>query len=106
MASNLAPTAVVCSNDTMAIGVIDEAREKFGLKVPEDLSVVGFDGVNAVSWHSYQLTTVKQPLEQMTKAAVDILLEQIESPENPAQLRVWSGSLIEGNTVGPARNES
>lgn len=99
------PTAVICGNDTMAIGVIDEARHNFGLRVPEDLSVVGFDGVNAVYWHSYQLTTIKQPLEQMTKAAVDILLEQVESPENPAQLRVWSGSLIEGNTVGPPRNE-
>jgi DNA-binding LacI/PurR family transcriptional regulator len=105
MSSNSSPTAVVCSNDTMAIGVIDEARENFGLKVPEDLSVVGFDGVSAVAWHSYQLTTIKQPLEQMTKAAVDILLEQIETPENPAQLRVWSGSLVTGNTVGPARNE-
>jgi DNA-binding LacI/PurR family transcriptional regulator len=65
---------------------------------------VGFDGVDAVLWHSYRLTTIKQPLEQMTKAAVDILLEQIESPENPAQLRVWSGSLIAGSTVGPCRH--
>ena len=106
MKDNEAPTAVVCSNDIMAIGVIDEARSNWGLKVPEDLSVVGFDGVNSVAWHSYQLTTIKQPIEQMTKAAVDILLEQIETPENPAQLRVWSGFLIEGNTVGPARTKS
>ena len=105
MQENNAPTAVICSNDVIAIGVIDEARQKYGLKVPEDLSVVGFDGVNAASWHSYRLTTIKQPIEQMTKAAVDILLEQIESPDNPAQLRVWSGNLIEGNTVGPARKE-
>lgn len=105
MEENSAPTAVVCSNDTMAIGVIDEARSNWGLSVPEDLSVVGFDGVNSVAWHSYRLTTVKQPLEQMTKAAVDILLEQIETPDNPAQLRVWSGSLIEGNTVGPAKSK-
>jgi DNA-binding LacI/PurR family transcriptional regulator len=100
-----APTAVICSNDTMAIGVIDEARESFGLRVPQDLSVVGFDGVNAASWKSYKLTTIKQPIEQMIKSAVDILLEQIASPENPAQLRVWSGALVQGNTVGPARNE-
>ncbi|TLU66916.1 LacI family transcriptional regulator [Thalassotalea litorea] len=106
MQKNKAPTAVICGNDTMAIGVIDEARENFGLNVPEDLSVVGFDGVSAVAWHSYRLTTVKQPLEQMTKAAVDILLEQIESPDNPAQLRVWSGTLIPGNTVAPAKDES
>lgn len=105
MAEKLTPTAVICGNDTMAIGVIDEARENFGLRVPEDLSVVGFDGINPVSWHSYQLTTVKQPIELMTKAAVDTLLEQIESPENPGQLRVWSGSLVRGNTVGPAQTK-
>ena len=104
MATHSPPTAVVCSNDTMAIGVIDEARENCGLRVPEDLSVVGFDGVNAVFWHSYQLTTVKQPIEQMTKAAVDILVEQIATPDNPAQLRVWSGALVQGKTVAPVRN--
>lgn len=106
MEQGLNVTAVVCGNDTMAIGVIDEARDTYGLRVPEDLSVVGFDGVSAVSWHSYQLTTVKQPIEQMTKAAVDTLLEQIESPENPGQLRVWSGSLVRGNTIGPANKQS
>ena len=42
MKDNEAPTAVVCSNDIMAIGVIDEARSNWGLKVPEDLSVVRF----------------------------------------------------------------
>ncbi|WP_435275392.1 LacI family DNA-binding transcriptional regulator [Psychrobium sp. nBUS_13] len=105
MQDNPAPTAIICSNDTMAIGVIDEARSNWNLRVPEDLSVVGFDGVAAVAWHSYQLTTIKQPLEQMTKAAVEILLEQIESPDDPAQLRVWSGSLLEGKTVGPAKKD-
>jgi len=105
MDGNQAPTAVICSNDTMAIGVIDEARENYNLSVPGDISVVGFDGISAVAWHSYQLTTIKQPLQQLTKAAVDILLEQIESPDNPAQIRVWSGNLIEGQTVGPAKRE-
>jgi DNA-binding LacI/PurR family transcriptional regulator len=38
----------------------------------------------------------------MTKAAVDILVEQIATPDNPAQLRVWSGALVQGKTVAPA----
>lgn len=105
MSSHAPPSAVICGNDTMAIGVIDEARTNFGLRVPQDLSVVGFDGVETASWQSYKLTTIKQPIEQMIKSAVDILLEQIASPENPSQLRVWSGALVKGNTVGPARNE-
>ncbi|MFC3122474.1 LacI family DNA-binding transcriptional regulator [Agaribacter flavus] len=97
-------TAVICGNDAMALGVIDEARETFGLKIPEDLSVVGFDGINPANWYSYQLTTIKQPIEQMTKAAIDILIEQIEDPTSPAQLRMWSGKLIEGNSVAKAKS--
>lgn len=106
MQAHPAPTAVICGNDTMAIGVIDQARSQWGLKVPEDLSVVGFDGVHSVAWHSYQLTTIRQPLEPMTKAAVDILLEQIENPDNPPQSRVWPGTLIEGNTIASVNHTS
>ena len=97
------PTAIICGNDTMAIGVIDEARQNFGLKIPEDISVVGFDGISAATWHSYQLTTVRQPILQMTKAAVDILLQQIDNPDDPAETRCWTGELIIGNTIAEAR---
>ena len=95
---NSAPDAVICSNDIMAIGVIDEAKESLGLNVPEDLSVVGFDGVSASQWFNYQLTTIQQPLEQLTKAAVDILMERIESPDSAPESRVLSGTLIKGNS--------
>ena len=61
-----------------------------------------FDGVNAVFQHSHQLTTIKQLVEQVTKATVDILVEQIASPDNPAQLRIRTGSLIQGEAVWPA----
>jgi DNA-binding LacI/PurR family transcriptional regulator len=95
---NSAPDAVICSNDIMAIGVIDEAKESLGLNVPEDLSVVGFDGVSASQWFNYQLTTIQQPLEQLTKAAVDILMERIEAPDSAPESRVLSGTLIKGNS--------
>lgn len=96
---NTIPDAVICSNDIMAIGVIDEAKEKLNLDVPEDLSVVGFDGVSASQWFNYQLTTIKQPLEQLTKAAVDILIERIENPDSAPESRVLSGTLITGNSI-------
>ena len=96
------PTAIICANDTMAIGAIDEIRENLNLRVPEDISVVGFDGISASSWHSYQLTTVSQPTYFMTKAAVETLVNLIESPEIPPETRYWPGKLIEGNSVAPA----
>lgn len=96
---NPLPDAVIAANDIMAIGIIDEARENLNLSTPDDLSVVGFDGVLAASLFNYQLTTVKQPLEQLTKAAVDMLLERIENPDSLPESRVLSGTFIEGQSV-------
>jgi DNA-binding LacI/PurR family transcriptional regulator len=99
MAAHKAPDAVICGNDMMAIGCIDEAREKFGLDVPGQLSVVGFDGVGAASIGSYRLTTIQQPLGQMAKAAVDILLYRIEHPDAPPEKRVFAGTLVQGHSA-------
>jgi DNA-binding LacI/PurR family transcriptional regulator len=96
---NPAPDAIICSNDTMAIGVIDEARENHGLHIPNDISVVGFDGITSSAWQSYQITTIKQPVEQLVKAAVGMLLERIENPDSPPEARVLTGALIKGNSV-------
>jgi len=93
------PDAVVCANDVMAIGCIDAARYRLGVKVPEDLSVVGFDGVGAAEWASYDLTTVRQPVRRMTEAAVSMLLERVEQPELPAEKRTFSGILVDGGSA-------
>lgn len=94
-----APDAVICSNDSMAIGCIDQARGIHGLKIPEEMSVVGFDGIHAAFWSGYELTTVRQPVNQMAKAAVDILMERVEHPDAPPEKRVLAGSLIRGSST-------
>ena len=93
------PDAVICSNDSMAIGCIDEARGGQGLKIPEELSIVGFDGIHAAFWSGYELTTIRQPVNQMAKAAVNILMERIENADAPPEKRVLSGSLIIGSST-------
>jgi len=93
------PDAVICSNDTMAIGVIDQARESHSINVPNDMSVVGFDGITSSAWQSYQVTTIKQPVEKLVKASIEILLEHVENPDSPPESRVLTGALIEGNSV-------
>jgi LacI family transcriptional regulator len=73
------PTAIFAANDLSAFGTIEAIREH-GLRIPEDISVVGFDDVPQASQVYPKLTTVRQPLDQMGREAVTLLLEQLESP--------------------------
>ena len=74
------PTGVICSSDLMAIGVLLEARQQ-GLRVPDDLSIVGFDGIDATTWSLPPLTTVEQPIEQIAETAIEALQTLIREPE-------------------------
>jgi DNA-binding LacI/PurR family transcriptional regulator len=73
------PTGIICSSDLMAIGVLREA-ELHGVDVPSDLSVVGFDGIEAVDWTEPRLTTVEQPIDEIAETAVRALLALIAEP--------------------------
>jgi LacI family transcriptional regulator len=71
------PTAIFACNDLHGLGVLRAAREA-GLRVPEELSVVGFDDIPLSEWSTPSLTTVRQPLTQMAALAVQTLLESAE----------------------------
>lgn len=72
------PDAVFVANDHMAFSVMDVLRGELGLKIPKDVSVVGYDDVPEAAWKGYDLTTISQSSESMIDATVAILLEQIE----------------------------
>lgn len=100
------PDAVIAANDVMAIGCIDEAREAHNLRVPEDISIVGFDGVGPARYAAYNLSTVRQPVGRMSEAAVSMLLERVENPELTPEKRVFSGDRIVGGSAQLAGDET
>lgn len=78
------PTAIVVSNDVMAFGVMEAVRDH-GLRIPEDISIIGFDDIpQAASVHP-PLTTIRQPLEEMGRVAAQLLLEIIENDNQPGK---------------------
>jgi DNA-binding LacI/PurR family transcriptional regulator len=87
------PDAVICANDMMAIGCIDEIRLSMKLNVPEDISVVGFDGASPGRWENYALTSVRQPVNMMIEAAIDMLTARVDDPAIATEKRVLSGEL-------------
>lgn len=91
--------AVICGNDQMAIGAIDVAREEFGLAIPQDLSIVGFDGTAPATWLSYRVTSIRQPVRRMTAAAVAMLAERIENKTVTAERRLFAGEFVAGTSA-------
>jgi len=71
------PDAVFVANDHMAIAAMDVLRMELGLRIPQDVSVVGFDDVPQAAWGSYLLTTVTQSVEDMVDATVELLSQQM-----------------------------
>lgn len=88
------PDAIFVGNDHMACAVMDELRGSLGLRVPEDVSVVGYDDVPLAAWGAYELTTWRQPSNRMVEATVELLLGQIDDPNRRSEKREISGHLI------------
>ena len=95
-----APTGIICSNDLMAIGVIREA-EAHGVDVPGELSVIGFDGIDAASWNEPALTTVEQPIDEIAATAVSALCALIEDRSQSLPNYVFRPRLKLGRSTAP-----
>lgn len=96
------PDAVFVANDHMAFAVMDVLRFELGLSVPQEVSVVGYDDVTLSHWPSYDLTTVRQPTNQMVSATVTALLARLaEDDEEPRRITLDGPLIIRGSARKP-----
>lgn len=89
------PTAIFATNDAMALGVLTQAH-RLGLRIPEDLSIAGFDDTSASATTWPPLTTVRQPLEEMGRAMVDAVVAE------PDEAPVFRFELVRRESTGAA----
>jgi LacI family transcriptional regulator len=73
------PTAIACANDVIALGALDALRSA-GMRVPGDVSVIGFDDIAMAGWAAFGLTTVSQGIGPMAQRAAALLLERVDDP--------------------------
>ncbi len=95
--SDYFPSAVFCADDYMAIGVIQRIQE-MGLRIPDDVAVIGFDDIEPAAYINPSLTTIRQPLLEMGKEAVRILLNLIEEKQKPPVHKFLEVDLVERET--------
>ncbi|WP_372803372.1 LacI family DNA-binding transcriptional regulator [Paracoccus seriniphilus] len=84
------PDVIVCENDALALGVVDTIRHRLGLRIPEDIAVIGFDDVPQAASPNYRLTTYRQPLTDMSNYLVDVL----ENTDSTKLDRKFLGRLV------------
>jgi DNA-binding LacI/PurR family transcriptional regulator len=87
------PDAIFCAADIIALGVMDAARYELGLKIPQDLAVIGFDDIPLAQWPTYNLTTIRQPVEKMVTSTLDLIERGDEITKKP-EIKIFPVELI------------
>lgn len=96
------PTAVFVAGDQMAIGAI-EAVHEHGLRVPEDISIIGYDDIEMIKYITPKLTTIRQDTDEIGEAAAELLIEQMTAKERRTERRVIPVRLIERASCAPVK---
>jgi len=92
-------TALFCANDILAIGAMDAAQRELGFRIPNDLSIMGFDDIGMASWPSRSLTTIRQPLSEMIDKTTELALGLARKDGAERMVVRLPGELIERNTT-------
>lgn len=95
-----APSAIFFANDTMAIGALNEMKA-MGMECPRDVSVIGFDGIDAGRYTSPPLTTIRQPIYEMAQEGIREIINAIENKTVLRGTRYFGAKLIERGSVAP-----
>ncbi|MBU4216160.1 MAG: LacI family transcriptional regulator [Actinobacteria bacterium] len=99
LAAGTLPRAVVCGNDQMALGLLDVLPDA-GVRVPEDVIVTGFDGIEPGDLSRPRLTTVRQPMLDLGRAAVELVRRRMADPEHPPEARVLAVEVLLRESCG------
>jgi LacI family transcriptional regulator len=91
------PDAVFVASDVQALGVLGALQEA-GLRVPDDVALVGFDDIRASAYVG--LTTLRQPMYEMGRVAIEKLLQRMEAPGRPVSVTAFSPHLVVRETCG------
>ena len=83
----------------MAFGCIDFIKKNTSIKIPKQLEVIGYDDISISTWESYNLTTVRQPIRQMSKLVTQLINEFIKDPDFEPINHILGGRLIKRNTT-------
>ncbi|MFK7902264.1 MAG: LacI family DNA-binding transcriptional regulator [Nitratireductor sp.] len=90
--------ALFCGDDLLCMGAIDEAK-KMGKKIPDELGFIGFNNMEMAAWAAYDLTTISQPVGDIIKSSIDLIVAMLDEPDRSTEMRLFSCSIVERGTL-------
>ncbi len=99
LAGNDRPTACFIANDMMAMGALSAAGE-LGFRIPDEISVVGYDNISISAFFNPPLTTIMQPFSELARLAVCTLLERLDHPRDKGKILMLEPTLVERSSTG------
>jgi DNA-binding LacI/PurR family transcriptional regulator len=92
------PDAIFCASDLIAMGAFDQAKQ-MGIKIPDDLAIVGYDDIDMTAWPNYNLSTVRQPIDRMVDTTIETVMNAINHPESDTVMKWLQPTLIKRGTT-------
>ena len=92
--------AYFCADDVLSIGALSAIREK-GLRVPEDIGIIGLNDMEMSSWQNINLTTIHQPIRQIISSTIELMVAILDEPNRPPEARLFPCQVVERGTLRP-----
>lgn len=92
--------AYFCGDDVLSIGALS-AMEDAGLRVPEDIGVIGLNDMEIAGWNNINLTTIHQPIQQIIESSVELIAAMVEQPDRYPEARLFPCTIVERGTLRP-----
>ena len=92
--------AYFCGDDVLAIGALSAAQGA-GLRVPQDIGLIGLNDMKMAAWANIALTTIHQPFEAIVQSSADLILSSFAEPGSPPEVRLFPCHIVERSTLRP-----
>ncbi|MDO6725854.1 LacI family DNA-binding transcriptional regulator [Cognatishimia sp. 1_MG-2023] len=93
--------AYFCGDDVLTIGALSAAIDS-GLKVPEDMGLLGLNDMEMARWENISLTTIHQPIRQIVTSSIELMVAMLNEPDRYPEARIFPCSIVERDTLRPA----
>ncbi len=94
--------AYFCGDDVLSVGALSAVREA-GLRVPDNIGLIGLNDMDMARWQNISLTTIRQPIAEIIKSSIDLVVETMKAPKRHPEIRLFPCQVIERGTLPPLR---